>query len=94
MEKTPEKGRVQSRRSFVKTAAWVAPAILSLKVKPAFAQHGSTRPGGNENTGGNQNTGGSGNTGTGGYPYNGYNNHTFANRLRNLLRYLLSLFGG
>jgi hypothetical protein len=31
----------QSRRSFVKRAAYVAPLILSLKAEPAFASQGS-----------------------------------------------------
>jgi hypothetical protein len=31
----------QSRRSFLKTAAYVAPLILSLKTESAFASHGS-----------------------------------------------------
>ncbi len=30
-----------SRRSFVKTAAYVTPLILSLKAEPAFASYGS-----------------------------------------------------
>jgi hypothetical protein len=36
-----EKG---SRRDFIKTTAYVAPAILTLKAAPAFAQTGSGRP--------------------------------------------------
>jgi hypothetical protein len=39
----------QSRRSFVKKTAYVAPAILSLKAVPAFASHGS--PKGNNGVG-------------------------------------------
>jgi hypothetical protein len=31
----------QSRRAFLKTAAYVAPLILSLKAEPAFASYGS-----------------------------------------------------
>jgi hypothetical protein len=31
----------QTRRSFIKTAAYVAPAILTLKAAPAFAAVGS-----------------------------------------------------
>jgi hypothetical protein len=31
----------QSRRSFIKRAAYVAPLILSLKAEPAFASYGS-----------------------------------------------------
>ena len=34
-----------SRRDFVKKAAYVAPAILSLKAAPAFAKQGSSKPG-------------------------------------------------
>jgi hypothetical protein len=33
-----------SRRKFVKKAAYVAPAILSLKVVPAYAKAGSEKP--------------------------------------------------
>jgi hypothetical protein len=38
----------QSRRSFLKTAAYVTPLILSLKAESAFASHGS---GGNNGVG-------------------------------------------
>jgi hypothetical protein len=31
----------QSRRSFLKTATYVAPVILTLKAAPAFAKYGS-----------------------------------------------------
>ena len=31
----------QSRRSFLKTATYVAPVILTLKAEPAFAKYGS-----------------------------------------------------
>jgi len=31
----------QTRRTFVKTVAYVAPAILTLKATPALAHHGS-----------------------------------------------------
>ncbi len=41
MENELEKDAGQTRRSFVKTAAYVAPAILTLKAMPAFAQNGS-----------------------------------------------------
>jgi hypothetical protein len=34
----------QSRRSFIKTAAYVTPLILSLKAEPAFASYGSGAP--------------------------------------------------
>ena len=34
----------QTRRTFVKTAAYVAPAILTLKATPALAHHGSQEP--------------------------------------------------
>jgi hypothetical protein len=46
MKKPTERKSEQSRRSFVKTAVWVAPAILTLKATPAFAKLGSNRPGG------------------------------------------------
>jgi hypothetical protein len=41
----------QTRRSFVKTAAYVAPLILSLKAEPAFASHGSGSARGNNGVG-------------------------------------------
>lgn len=48
----------QSRRDFVKKAAYVAPAIVSLKAAPAFAARGSDRrPGGNGNGNGRGNSG-------------------------------------
>jgi hypothetical protein len=34
----------ESRRNFVKKAAYVAPAILSLTAAPAFAKEGSRKP--------------------------------------------------
>lgn len=34
----------ESRRNFVKKAAYVAPAILSLQAAPAFAKEGSRKP--------------------------------------------------
>jgi hypothetical protein len=33
----------ESRRSFMRKASYVAPAILTLNAVPAFASHGSTR---------------------------------------------------
>ena len=39
MATTPEHD--ESRRSFIKRAAYVTPLILSLKAEPAFASHGS-----------------------------------------------------
>ena len=39
----------ESRRSFVKKAAYVAPAVLTLKAIPAFASYGS--PKGNNGVG-------------------------------------------
>src|SRR5262245_63005090 len=35
----------QSRRSFITTAVYVAPVILTLKAMPAFASQGSSRGG-------------------------------------------------
>ena len=34
----------QGRRSFFKTALYVAPAIVTLNVTPAFASYGSSAP--------------------------------------------------
>ena len=34
----------ESRRSFVKKAAYVPPAVLTLKAAPAFAKNGSAKP--------------------------------------------------
>lgn len=34
----------ENRRQFVKKAAYVAPAILTLKAAPAFAKSGSGKP--------------------------------------------------
>ena len=36
--------RIESRRSFVKKAAYVAPAIVTLVAAPAFAKSGSGKP--------------------------------------------------
>jgi hypothetical protein len=49
-----------SRRTFVKKAAYVAPAVLTLKAAPSFASLGSSRHDGNTggSTGGHNNTGG------------------------------------
>lgn len=41
MSKPDRPDAKQSRRSFVKAVAWVAPAIVTLKTKPALAQLGS-----------------------------------------------------
>lgn len=41
----------QTRRSFVKTVAYVAPAILTLKATPALAQQASNQPKGNNGVG-------------------------------------------
>jgi hypothetical protein len=35
----------QSRREFVKKAAYIAPAILTLSAAPAYAKAGSEKPG-------------------------------------------------
>ena len=40
-----------SRRSFLKKTAYVAPVILTLKAAPAFASQGSTRQFGNNGLG-------------------------------------------
>jgi hypothetical protein len=42
MNMTPE--RDDSRRSFLKKAAYTAPLILTLKADPAFASYGSGKP--------------------------------------------------
>jgi len=34
----------ESRRAFVKKAAYVAPAVLTLPAAPAYAKHGSENP--------------------------------------------------
>ena len=39
-------GNDQSRRDFVKKAAYVTPAILTLQAAPAYAKYGSEKPGG------------------------------------------------
>jgi hypothetical protein len=36
-----EREHDESRRSFIKKAAYTAPLILTLKAEPAFASHGS-----------------------------------------------------
>jgi hypothetical protein len=41
----------ESRRKFVKTVAYIAPAILTLKAAPAFAGIGSGNSGGPKNRG-------------------------------------------
>ena len=46
---TRDKENIQTRRTFVKTAAYVAPAILTLRAIPAFATPGSEK--GNEGCG-------------------------------------------
>jgi len=38
----------ESRRGFVKKAAYVAPAILTLQAAPAYAKYGSEKPGGDD----------------------------------------------
>ena len=45
-DKLNEEG--QSRRGFVKKAAYVTPAILTLQAAPAYAKHGSEKPGGDD----------------------------------------------
>jgi hypothetical protein len=40
---TQDKENIQTRRTFVKTAAYVAPAILTLRAIPAFATPGSEK---------------------------------------------------
>ena len=39
-----EREHDESRRSFIKKAAYTAPVILSLKADPAFASYGSGKP--------------------------------------------------
>jgi hypothetical protein len=39
-----DKGSKTSRRDFLKKAAYVAPAVLTLNAVPAFATHGSEPP--------------------------------------------------
>ncbi len=41
----------QTRRTFVKTVAYVAPAVLTLKATPALADHASQQPKGNNGLG-------------------------------------------
>ena len=41
----------QTRRTFVKTVAYVAPAVLTLKATPALADHASHQPKGNNGLG-------------------------------------------
>jgi hypothetical protein len=43
MNDTKPHGDKPSRRSFVKSTAYVAPLILSLRADPAFASYGSGR---------------------------------------------------
>ena len=38
----------ESRRGFVKKAAYVTPAILTLQAAPAYAKYGSEKPGGDD----------------------------------------------
>jgi hypothetical protein len=44
--KTEEDETNQARRQFVKKAAYVAPAIVTLAVKPSYAKTGSEKPSG------------------------------------------------
>jgi hypothetical protein len=44
-------GPEQTRRSFVKTVAYVAPVIMTLKATPALAQQASQAPKGNNGLG-------------------------------------------
>ena len=56
-----------SKRQFIKTVAYVAPAILTLKVTPSFASTGSGRgPINNDAGSGNDGRGREGNPGNGG----------------------------
>ena len=41
----------QTRRTFVKTVAYVAPMVLTLKATPALADHASHQPKGNNGVG-------------------------------------------
>jgi hypothetical protein len=41
---TNQQGPSNARRNFVKKAAYIAPAIATLKAAPAFAKNGSTKP--------------------------------------------------
>ncbi len=69
MSETNESTPVENgRRTFIKRAAYVAPAVLTLSVTPAFAQSGSGRPGGPPGLGGNgpPGLGGNGPPGLGG----------------------------
>jgi hypothetical protein len=63
MTKTTASPDQQTRRTFVKTAAYVVPAILTLKARPAFAQLGSGQ--GNQGNQGNNGVGSQGNNGVG-----------------------------
>jgi hypothetical protein len=52
MDSSDQTGNDQTRRSFIQTAAYVAPAILTLKAAPAFAALGSQEvPKGNNGVG-------------------------------------------
>jgi hypothetical protein len=42
-QRVPEKQQA-ARREFVKKAAYVAPAIVTLAVAPSYAKHGSEKP--------------------------------------------------
>ena len=49
---TPQHRDESSRRTFLKTVGYVAPVILTLQARPAFAQQGSGgRPKGNNGVG-------------------------------------------
>lgn len=51
--------RDPSRRKFVKTAGYVAPAVLTLSAVPSFASAGSGRGSGGSNGGSQNHNGGS-----------------------------------
>jgi hypothetical protein len=53
----PEKPENSSRREFVRKAAYVAPAIVTLSVLPAHQALGSGRPNGNNGNPPNSNKG-------------------------------------
>jgi hypothetical protein len=55
-----------SKRSFIKAATYVAPAILTLKVAPTFASGGSGRGNGNPGGPGEESGGNDGPIGDGG----------------------------
>ena len=52
-----EREHDDSRRSFIKKAAYTAPLILSLKADPAFASYGSGKPVNEEHAHGNNGVG-------------------------------------